>query len=470
MQEQKRLIKNTGIIAIGNISTKLVSFFLLPLYTSLLSTSEYGTIDYIFSIAAFCIPFVSLLMDESIFRFLIDTKTSDEKTSVISTASMLVLAGIVVFSIVGIPVMNVLRYSYTYYAISYVILNVIAGMLGALLRGIGRTDQYALFNFLLGALQVILNVIFIAVARMGISGMLIASILAQFIVSITFIIKEKIWAYIKVNAFNRKLAKEMIVYSLPLIPNKVSWTIINLSDRIVLMNILGSAATGLYAVSYKFPNLMDTVYGFFYQAWKESSARILENGQEAERNFYNTIYSYLKNFMYAIVLGMIAFMPLVFHLLINENYYDAIFYVPVLLLGTYFSNISGFYGGIFTAYKDTRIMGTTTVIAAIINLTVNLALIHWIGIYAAAGSTLIANVVVYLYRKWKVKKYVALQECPLKTAASLVATGIILALFYSENFICILCSCIIAIAYALITNKNMLLIVLKYIKGYGKKV
>lgn len=174
--------------------------------------------------------------------------------------------------------------------------------------------------------------------------------------------------------------------------------------------------------------------------------------------------------MYAIVLGMIAFMPLVFHLLINENYYDAIFYVPVLLLGTYFSNISGFYGGIFTAYKDTRIMGTTTVIAAIINLTVNLALIHWIGIYAAAGSTLIANVVVYLYRKWKVKKYVALQECPLKTAASLVATGIILALFYSENFICILCSCIIAIAYALITNKNMLLIVLKYIKGYGKKV
>ena len=149
---------------------------------------------------------------------------------------MLVLAGIVVFSIVGIPVMNVLRYSYTYYAISYVILNVIAGMLGALLRGIGRTDQYALFNFLLGALQVILNVIFIAVARMGISGMLIASILAQFIVSITFIIKEKILAYIKVNAFNRKLAKEMIVYSLPLIPNKVSWTIINLSDRIVLMS------------------------------------------------------------------------------------------------------------------------------------------------------------------------------------------------------------------------------------------
>ena len=79
--------------------------------------------------------------------------------------------------------------------------------------------------------------------------------------------------YFNFRIVDSQMAKDMIVYSLPLIPNNVSWTIINLSDRIVLMNWLGSEATGLYAVSYKFPNLMDTVYGFFYQSWKESSAR-----------------------------------------------------------------------------------------------------------------------------------------------------------------------------------------------------
>ena len=72
MREEKRLIKNTGIIAIGNLSTKLITFLLLPLYTSILSTSEYGTIDYIVSIASFCIPFVSLLLDSGAVRFLID--------------------------------------------------------------------------------------------------------------------------------------------------------------------------------------------------------------------------------------------------------------------------------------------------------------------------------------------------------------------------------------------------------------
>lgn len=74
MDEQRRLIKNTGIIALGNMSTKLVSFFLLPLYTSILSTAEYGTVDYVISISTFCVPFISMLMDESMFRFLIDCK------------------------------------------------------------------------------------------------------------------------------------------------------------------------------------------------------------------------------------------------------------------------------------------------------------------------------------------------------------------------------------------------------------
>ena len=59
MNENKRLIKNTGIIAIGNIGTKLISFLLLPLYTTLLSTAEYGTFDYIISIATFCVPFIN---------------------------------------------------------------------------------------------------------------------------------------------------------------------------------------------------------------------------------------------------------------------------------------------------------------------------------------------------------------------------------------------------------------------------
>ena len=462
MREEKRLLKNTGIIAIGNISTKLISFFLLPLYTALLSTSEYGTFDYILSIAIFCVPFVSVLMDESIFRFLIDCDTEEDKNQVISTAMGIVICGMIVFTMVGIPVMNALHYSYTYYAIVYILLNVVCGMVSALLRGIGRTDHYALFNFLLGFIQVVLNVILIAGFRLGLIGMLMAAISAQCMVSLFFIFKIKIWKYLSLKYVSLKQAKEMIIYSLPLIPNKVSWTIINLSDRIILMNIIGSDAAGLYAVSYKFPNLMDTVYGFFYQSWKESSARVLKN--EKQDDFYNVVYVNLKNFMFSLVIGMTAFMPLVFYTLINKNYFGAIKYIPILLLATYFANISGFYGGVFTAYKDTKIMGTTTVAAAIINLAVNLALIKKFGIYAAALSTLIANLVVYIYRKVKVRKYIELQESWKKSFFAMIFTGVIFILFYSMDKRFWEFGCVLAVCYAVILNHTILSFIVNKIK------
>lgn len=450
MNETKRLIKNTGIIAIGNLSTKLVSFFLLPLYTALLSTEEYGTFDYILSIAAFFVPFVSVLMDESIFRFLIDCKTESEKRKVISTSVAVVCVGMICFTVAGIPVMNFLKYSYTYYAVVYILLNVICGMLSALLRGIGRTDQFAVFNFLLSSTQIILNVLFIAVLHWGLKGMLLASIMAQLLVCIVFFLKVRIIQYIKLSEVDPNLAKSMVRYSLPLIPNKVSWTIINLSDRIILMNVVGSSATGLYAVSYKFPNLMDTVYGFFYQSWKESSARVL--GDDSQNDFYNSVYEYLKSFMFSLVLGMIAFMPLVFHFLINESYYSAIYYVPILLMATYFANISGFYGGVFTAYKDTKIMGTTTVAAAVINLAINVFLIRWLGIYAAALSTFVANFAVYIYRRIKVRRYIKLNENWKRSGVAIVVAAMVFVLFYTERTSCITFACGISVVYAIIEN------------------
>lgn len=247
----------------------------------------------------------------------------------------------------------------------------------------------------------------------------------------------------------------MITYSLPLIPNKVSWSIINLSDRLIIMHTIGESAAGLYAVSYKFPTLMDTVYGFFYQAWKESSARIL--GNTSQDAFYNAIYAYLKDFLYAIVLGMTAFMPLVFRILVNEAFFEAMWYVPILLLATYFSNISGFYGGIFTAYKDTGIMGTTTAAAAAINLIVNLALIQTFGLYAAAISTLVANLAAYLYRRIKVRGYIALKEDWKKRLASILATALIVAMFYVNSLPSIIVGCCASLIYAAVMNRSLIL-------------
>lgn len=462
MNERKHLIKNTGIIAIGNLSTKLVSFLLLPLYTSLLSTSEYGTIDYITSISLFCIPFVSLLMDESMFRFLIDCKTEKEKSNVISSSLLLILIGCILFSIVCLPILIYIKYEYSLFFLIYIYSSVISMMISALLRGIGRTDKYAVFNFLTSMFNAVLNVIFIAFLDLGVKGMLSAFIFSQLGISIIYIAKEKLWKYIKLTRVDYLETKKMLTYSIPLIPNKVSWSIINLSSRIIIMNLLGSNVAGLYAVANKFPTLMDTIYGFFYQSWKESSARVIDSENQSE--FYNSVYTSLKKFMYSVVIIMVAFMPLAFRFLIDVSFYDAILYVPILLLGTYFSNISGFYGGIFTAYKDTKIMGTTTMIAAILNIFLNIVFINWIGLFAAALATLIANLVVYFYRKQKVKKYIYLNEDYKDKFISCLITVIIFILYYTQDSIFLIVGAIIALIYAVVQNKHMITFLYNKIK------
>ena len=380
MNETKRLLKNTGIIAIGNLGAKVISFFLLPLYTAILSTEEYGTVDYIITLSTFSVPFISFLMDEAIFRFLIDCRKEKDKKKIISISLFIVLIGISIFTIIVIPILYYIKYRYTFFLVIFIISEILSIMISALLRGIGRTDAFAVYNFLSSVLQITLNVIFIAVFYWGIVGMLSAMIVGRMIVSGIYVYELKLWKYIKYNVLDKKIAKEMIQYSIPLVPNKVFWLVINLSSRIVIMNILDSSLVGIYAISSKFATAMDMIYGFFYQSWKESSARVMQDNDRDE--FYNLVYTYLKRFMYAVVLLITAFMPIFFNILIADTFNEAILYVPILLLATYFMNISGFYGGIFTAYKDTKIMGTTTIVAAVINLMLMVASIQYGDLYA----------------------------------------------------------------------------------------
>lgn len=462
MNESKRLIRNTGIIAVGNISTKLVSFVLLPLYTAILSSEEYGVFDYVIAIATFVVPFITLMMDESIFRFLIDCRTEEDKKRVVSQSVAIMLSGVAVFVVACEVIFGIWHYDHAQYLIAYVLSLVCCSLINPLLRGFGMIKAYAAYNFVLSSSTVVLNVLFIAVLSLGLKGMFLATIIAHFLVSVVFAAYGKVWKYIDFRTCSWKSSKEMIRYSLPLIPNKVSWSIINLSDRIVITQVLGSGAAGMYAIAHKFPNLMDMVYGFFYQSWKESSARVLDS-EERER-FYNTVYAHIKHFMFAVVICMIAFMPLAFKILINEKFAEAILYVPALMLATYFSNISGFYGGVFTAYKDTKIMGTSTVLAAAADLALHLVMIRFFGLYAGSIAALLANLVAYGYRRLYVKKYIRLKENTKETLLAIGVLAVVAGLFYSMNVWLQAVGCAIALVYAVATNRALLFSMLKGLK------
>src|SRR5574344_285582 len=110
MNQKKQLLKNTVIIAIGKLSTQIISFLLLRLYTSKLTTAEYGTYDFLVTLSVFLLPIITLLMEESMFRFLIDAETLKDKKKIVTATVFYTIVGAIAFTIIASIVMGIIHY------------------------------------------------------------------------------------------------------------------------------------------------------------------------------------------------------------------------------------------------------------------------------------------------------------------------------------------------------------------------
>lgn len=446
---KKNLAKNTLIIAVGKVSTQLINFLLLPLYTYKLSTQDYGDFDFISTVSYFLLPLFTLLFEESMFRFLIDNK--EEKETIISTAFLSMLLNSIILSFLGFLGYLITKNERILLILLYTISCEIVSISNALCRGMERLKIYSLSNFISSIIIVVLNLILILKYNLGFYSLIISNVFAYTLVSIVVFLKLKAFKFIKLKKFAKYKCKEMFKYSLPLIPNALSWNIINISDRLVIMAFLGASYNGIYSIAYKFPNIISNFYSYFDIAWKEESAKIVKDND----NFlFNTIFSNVKKLMISITLLLITGMPIIYSYFIDSSYLNGLKYIPILAISVYYISISGYLGGIFTGLKSTKILGETSGIASIINLIINLFFIKYIGLYAASISTLIAGMFMYYYRKNKLKKILEIKSneiCPL------LIFSIITSIFYINNFITNLINLMFAMFICIALNKNIIL-------------
>jgi len=341
MSEKSRLLKNTGLIAVGNFGAKMISFILLPLYTSILTTSEYGTYDYIVAISAFLLPIITLSIHEAMFRFIIDAKKEDKLKEIISNAFIIVLLGIASVSFIIL----VLKFLFPniqnlFYIFLYVTTNALYVFSNNILRGQGKIKEYTIISSSKNILQLILNALSVAVFRFGMKGLLFSSIIAEIIPFLVILFVFKIYKQIAFRMVSRNVLRPMLKYSIPLIPNSLGAQIINISDRLVISSVLGTSANGIYSVSYKFPNVIETVYHFFYMAWSESASIVFSKGKEEANKYYKSLHELINNFIFSVILILIAGMPLLFRIFINGDYVQGIVYVPILLIAMYLNCIA----------------------------------------------------------------------------------------------------------------------------------
>lgn len=445
MSKGRELVKNTGILFIGKISTQFVSFLLLPLYTAKLSTEAYGTLDLYTTVGSFLIPFLSLQLEQAIFRYLL-TNEEDEKSVLSSTTAYLILSSLVMVA-VYLPVARVISIQYAGRVLLYYLTLLFATVVQQVPRGYGNYTLYTVVSFLSSTVSIVFSVLFICVFNQGIDGILTARIISHVFIVIFVVLTSHIAPKIRFRYCSIDCLKSMVRYSVPLVFNQIGSWVVNYSDRIIIIGFLGVGANGVYAIANKFFSLITTTLNIYNVAWTESVTKALN---DRDRNiYYNKVFSLTTSLFLMVATGVIGGIGILFKYFINENYDAAYYQIPLLVYAAMFSGLAANVGSVYIAYKKTKEISLTTLLTAVINIIIHVAFVKFIGLYAASLSTLVSFVVMFFYRIYKLKDIEPLRFKFVSLLPQLPFMVLILVTYYKREFLLQLVALIFFAAYAI---------------------
>lgn len=451
---EKNLIKNTIILSIGTICTKLITFFLLPLYTSILNTEEYGIVDLLNTLVYLLLPIVTFQVEQAVFRELIEYRNNEKgKLNIISNCILSVIVQCIIFSLICSILSPFLKNDYKIFLFFNVIVSIFASLFLQIARGLGDNKNYSIACFISAFSTIVFNIVFLVIIQLRVEGMLIGTLLGQAICAIYLFIILKLYKYIHFSSFSWKTIKRLWKYSLPLIPNAISWWVFSSSDRVIVSAFLGLSMNGILSAASKFSSMYITLYNIFDRSWIESVSLHINDEDICE--YFNQIFNTVLKLFSSLVIVLIAFMPIIYKIMVDENYSLGYQIVPILLLGSLFTVGQGLIAVIYAAKKDTKAIAKTSILAAIFNIVIHLLCIRFIGIYAAAISTLIAYFVIFIYRLIDIRKrYLKINIDKHLLFSSSISIILILIVYYINNFYLNIIAMTISIIYAILCNKD----------------
>ena len=220
INRNKEFIINTIILFAGKFSTQFMSLLLLPLFTRYLLTEDYGAVDLLQTYISLFIPILTLRIDSALFRFLIDKRNDEaEKCNIVSNAVVIMSVSIIVTIIISIPIILFLNIKFIIYTIINLIILMISNILLQLLRGLGKNKEYSLASIITGVVTLISNLVLIIGCHVGAESILISSSLGNVLCIVYITVSSKLFKYIKLDNINKYTTKEILKYSLPMIPN-----------------------------------------------------------------------------------------------------------------------------------------------------------------------------------------------------------------------------------------------------------
>lgn len=459
----KKLLSDTLIFAIGTFSSKVLVFLLMPLYTRILTTADYGSVDLIMQTGNLLFPVVTAGIVSGVVRYGLDK--SYNKRDVFSTGVKTTFIGLGIL-LVCMPLFMLFPFLNQFQLIVYLYLFVVMSSLRYLcsqfVRAIGYVKLYAFDGILSTVLLIVFNVLFLVVFRWGITGYILATVAADVCSTIFLFITAELYKYTTFKSTNKKVSRSMLRYSIPLIPNNIFWWITNVSDRYILAGYCGTAENGLYAAAQKVPTIINLVSSIFMDAWQLSAMSDMD--QRERSAFFTKVFRGFWGVTVVCASGLITLARPITTVLVGPEFYDSWKFIPLLILSMVFSCFVSFLGSIYMVERNSNLAFVTTAVGAVTNIVLNFMLIPQFGGNGAAFATFLSYFLVFLIRMNNTKKYIKIHY---NYIGMILGTGLLLFqswLLLQEGNLWFLWQALLSIAVILINAKDLVAPIMKVLK------
>ena len=233
----KTLASNTLIFAICNFTSKLLVFFMLPFYTAVLSKEEFGTADLLVTIIGLLSPVLSLSIAQGVMRFALDK--SKDTNQVFSIGLTIITLGSIVL-IAASPILmqfDIIRKYLVIFLLLFITQNY-QTLFSLFARGINKVKIVGVAGVVSSFVVVASNVLLLFVFHLGVKGYLWSMIISHISAILILVLGGKMMSYLT-RRKESSLAKDMAYYSIPLIPNSLSWWINHSANRLILNHYCG---------------------------------------------------------------------------------------------------------------------------------------------------------------------------------------------------------------------------------------
>ncbi len=395
----KSLGADTAVYGVSTIVGRFLNFLLVPFYTNVLATSQYGVVATVYSYIAFMNIVYMYGMESAYFKYA-STKEIGEDKEIFSTPFISVLitsllfSGLIFFNDARLaPLVEVpLHYADTIkYSALMLLLDSVAVIPFAVLRLERKVKTFASIKVINIVINVAANVILLLKYHMGVEGIFISGVIAS--AASVVLLLPTITGKLQFH-FRTDLYKALLRFGLPYVPAGLAAMMVQVIDRPILLALTNESTVGIYQANYRLGIFMMLMVSMFDYAWRPF---FLTHAKEPNaKEMYSRIMTYFVLFGSIVVLLVSLYVDdivkiRVFHrFIINPAYWSGLGIVPIVLIAYLFNGMYvNFMAGIYIE-KKTSHLPYITGIGAAVNVVANFLMIPKYGMFGAAWATLFA--------------------------------------------------------------------------------